>query len=96
MSFSIREECFLGTKKHLVGILKVIIDSKIMVLKKVLLFKSVLGVLLPKHLSQALNLSQGDYVEVYLNNNSELIIRKHNIDIKPIRDIEQKEVSINE
>ena len=62
-----------------------------MVLRKVLNFKNVLGLTIPKHLTKSLEVGPGDYVEMFLNNSKEIIIRKHDTKTSKIIDREEKE-----
>ena len=53
-------------------------------LRKVLSFNILLGLTLPKEYSNALNLSKGDYVEVGLQDEKTIVVRKHEYTPVPI------------
>ena len=55
-------------------------------LRKVLYFNTLLGLTLPKEYSNALKLNKGDYVEVSLRNEYTIVIQKHDIPMKKIRE----------
>lgn len=48
-------------------------------LRKVLDFKGVLGVTLPKVLTNAIALERGNYAEVYLRDKRTIVIKKHGV-----------------
>ena len=48
-----------------------------MVLRKVLLFNTILGITLPKEFTNALNISHGSYVEVFLRDKQTIIVKPH-------------------
>lgn len=47
-----------------------------MVIRKVLLFKTILGFTIPKEYAKALNLERGSYVQIYLGKNNSLVVIK--------------------
>ncbi len=53
-------------------------------MRKVSLFNTILGITLPKEMTNALGLSQGDYVEVYLRDRKTIVIKKHGVEPKKI------------
>jgi antitoxin component of MazEF toxin-antitoxin module len=55
-----------------------------MVLRKLLLFNTTLGVTFPKEFSNALELEHGKHVEVYLRDNKTIVIKPHRIEPKKI------------
>ena len=50
-----------------------------MVLRKALVFNTVLGVTMPKEYTNALKVIRGDYFEVYLRDRKTIVIKKHGI-----------------
>ena len=50
-----------------------------MVLRKLLDFKGVLGVTLPKEFTNAIQVERGDYAEVYLRDRRTIVIKKHGV-----------------
>lgn len=55
-----------------------------MVLRKLLLFSTILGVTLPKEITNAARLEKGQYVEVYLRDNKTIVIKRHGTEPKLI------------
>jgi len=47
-----------------------------MVIRKLLLFNTILGFTIPKEYANALNLERGDYVQIFLGENHSLIVLK--------------------
>lgn len=70
-----------------------------MVIRKVLLFKTILGFTIPKEYAKALDLERGDYVQVHLGKNKCLIVLKRNDDFTKITErhaqVAEGEESIN-
>jgi antitoxin component of MazEF toxin-antitoxin module len=48
-----------------------------MEMRKVLKFNTVLGLTLPKQFTNTLDISHGDYLEVFLANDHTIVIKKH-------------------
>lgn len=55
-----------------------------MVLRKLMLFNTILGITLPKDYTNALGLEKGQYIELYLRDNKTLVIKKHVKDLNKI------------
>lgn len=55
-----------------------------MIIRKVLLFGTILGLTLPKKYTSALDLNWQDYVEVYLANDHTIVIKKHDYKVTDI------------
>jgi bifunctional DNA-binding transcriptional regulator/antitoxin component of YhaV-PrlF toxin-antitoxin module len=55
-----------------------------MYLRKVLLFNTVFGFTIPKEFTNALKLSRGNYVEIYLRDNKTIVIKRHGVEPKQI------------
>lgn len=55
-----------------------------MVIRKLLLFNTVLGLTLPKQYTNAMNLKRGDYVEVNLMDKDSILIMTHDSEPKKI------------
>jgi len=55
-----------------------------MVLRKVLIFNTVLGLTLPKEYTNALRLERGQYAEVYLRDSKTIVIKRHGVEPKNI------------
>ncbi len=53
-------------------------------LRKVLDFKGIVGITIPKEMSNALDIVPKDYVEVYLRDKRTVVIKKHGIEPKKI------------
>lgn len=49
-------------------------------LRKMLVFKNILGVTLPKEYTNALGLEKGGYCEVFLRDNKNIVIKKHGVE----------------
>jgi hypothetical protein len=58
--------------------------TQAMVLRKLLIFNTVLGVTLPKQFTAALGVEGHDYVEVYLRDNKTIVIKPHRTEPKKI------------
>lgn len=48
-----------------------------MVLRKVLNFRTILGITIPKHYTKALDLNPGDHIQLSLLDGKTLVIKKH-------------------
>jgi len=55
-----------------------------MKLRKVLMFNTTLGLTLPGEFTNALGLSRGDYVEVYLRDRKAIVVKRHGVQPKKI------------
>lgn len=55
-----------------------------MVLRKLMLFSTILGITLPKDYTNALGLEKGQYIELYLRDRKTLVIKPHKEIINPI------------
>jgi antitoxin component of MazEF toxin-antitoxin module len=55
-----------------------------MVVRKVLLFKNILGLTLPKRYTDALDLRWHDQIEVYLTNEGTILLQKHQSTSRPV------------
>lgn len=62
-----------------------------MEIKKLLKFNKTLGLTLPKKYCEALDLRWGDYVEVSLEREGEITIRKHRFSRYDFSDYDQKQ-----
>ncbi len=58
--------------------------ASFMYLRKVLIFNTVLGLTLPKELTNALGLIRGSYVEVYLRDSKTVVVKRHGTEPKQI------------
>lgn len=55
-----------------------------MVMRKLSMFNTILGITIPKEYTNALDLEKGDYVEVYLRDRKTIVIKKHGVEPKQI------------
>ena len=55
-----------------------------MVLRKLMLFSTILGITLPKEYTNALGLEKGKYIELYLKDRNTLVIKPHKEGLNPI------------
>lgn len=55
-------------------------------LRKVIDFKGVLGVTLPKEYTNAIGLEGGKYAEVFLRDKETIVIKKHGVEPKKIKE----------
>lgn len=55
-----------------------------MVMRKMVLFNTILGLTLPKEFTNALNLERGNYAEVFLRDNKTIVIKKHGTPINKL------------
>ena len=56
----------------------------IMVLRKILLFNTILGLTLPKEYTNKLDLERGDYAEVFLRDSKTIVIKRHGTPINKL------------
>lgn len=55
-----------------------------MVLRKLMLFSTILGITLPKEYTNALGLEKGQYIELYLKDRKTLVIKPHKADLNKV------------
>lgn len=55
-----------------------------MVLRKILLFNTILGLTLPKEYTNKLDLERGDYAEVFLRDSKTIVIKRHGTPINKL------------
>lgn len=53
-------------------------------LRKMLSFKNILGITLPKEYTNALGLEKGGYCEVFLRDKKTIVVKKHGVEPKKL------------
>lgn len=60
-----------------------------MEIRKVLNFRTIMGITIPKHYTKALDLQAGGYVEISLADNKTIVVKKHAVEVQKIRRLNQ-------